>query len=127
MPREVIYVVVALCGAVGCLVLLVGVRDEVRQPPSLRRRLAVLLALALALFALWSMIWPVTGPAGQYCGIAPGVLTETPSVNDLGLQGVAAQAHQGCVDSRWFRLVLGFVAGIGALVALALRHGKPLK
>jgi hypothetical protein len=58
MPREVIYVVVALFGAVGCLVLAVGARDEIRQRPSLRRRLAVLLALGPARLALWSMIWP---------------------------------------------------------------------
>jgi hypothetical protein len=54
MPREVIYVVVALFGAVGCLVLAVGARDEIRQRPSLRRRLA----LGPARLALWSMIWP---------------------------------------------------------------------
>lgn len=120
MPREVIYVIVALCCAVVCLVLVVGVRREIRQPSSLPRRLAVLLALALALFAVWSMIWPVTGRAGQYCGIAPGVLTETPTASDLGLQGAAAQAHQDCMNARWLRLVLGLAAGTGALLALAL-------
>lgn len=120
MPREVIFLIVALCSAVVCLVLVVGVRREIRHAPSLPRRLAVLLALALALFAVWSMVWPVTGPAGQYCGIAPGVLTETPTASDLGLQGAAAQAHQDCMNARWLRLVLGLAAGTAALLALAL-------
>lgn len=111
MPREGIYLIAALFGAVVCLVLVVGVLDEVRRPPSLRRRLAVFVALALALFALWSMVWPVTTLGGMYCGFAPGLLTDTP----------IDQAHQACTEARWLRLIVGFVAGIAAVITLAVR------
>jgi hypothetical protein len=120
MPRAVIYLVIALCGAVVCLVVAVGVRDEFRRPPSLRRRLVALVAFVLASFALWAMAWPVVAPDGQYCGLAPGILTATATDIGLWLNSPAAEAHQACSASRWFRLILGLAASVTAIVALGL-------
>jgi fatty acid desaturase len=124
MPREAIYIVVGLFGAVVCLVVVVGLRDEIRQPPSLRRRLTVLVALALALFAVWSMVWPVVAPEGQYCGVAPSVLTDTAS--DLALWGnsPAAGAHDACSAYRWLRFLVGVAAGVASVVMLGFSRGN---
>jgi len=120
MPRAVIFLVIALCGAVVCLVVAVGVRDEFRRPPSLRRRLAVLVGFVLASFALWAMAWPVVAPDGRYCGLAPGVLTARATDIGLWLSSPAAEAHQACSASRWFRLIVGLAASAAAVVALGL-------
>jgi len=120
MPRAVIYLVIALCGAVVCLVVAVGVRDEFRRPPSLRRRLTVLVAFVLAVFGLWAMVWPVVAPGGQYCGVAPGILTATATDSGLWFSSPAADAHQACSASRWSRLVAGLAAEVAAVVALGL-------